>query len=61
GKTLAEWQTAGHEQGSIVADPGFVAADRHDYRLKPDSPARALGFVPHDWSTAGSGGIRSAP
>ncbi|NBX30621.1 hypothetical protein EBR04_09325, partial [bacterium] len=53
GKTLAEWQAAGHEQGSLVVDPGFVDPDRDDYRLKPDSPAFPLGFVPHDWATAG--------
>jgi len=56
GKTLAEWQTAGHEQGSIVADPGFIDPARHDYRLKPDSPAVPLGFVPYDWATAGPAG-----
>ncbi len=52
-KPLAEWQAAGHEQGSIVADPRFLAPERHDYRLPPDSPALPLGFMPHDWTTAG--------
>ena len=53
GKPLTEWQSAGHEQGSIVAFPGFVDPDRHDYRLKPEAPTLPLGFIPHDWGTAG--------
>ncbi|MEI7780882.1 MAG: right-handed parallel beta-helix repeat-containing protein [Planctomycetota bacterium] len=53
GHPLAEWQRMGHEAGSVVADPKFVDPARHDYRLAPDSPAVAAGFVPFDWSTAG--------
>lgn len=52
-KSLAEWQAAGHEQGSIVADPEFLAPERHEYRLPSSSPAFALGFVPYDWTRAG--------
>jgi hypothetical protein len=32
----------GFDQHSRLADPKFVDAARHDYRLAPDSPARAL-------------------
>jgi hypothetical protein len=52
-KPLAEWQAAGHELGSIVADPLFVDPATRDYRLRPESPAIALGFKPYDWSQAG--------
>ena len=52
-KPLADWQAAGHELGSIVADPLFVDPATRDYRLRPESPAIALGFKPYDWSQAG--------
>jgi hypothetical protein len=42
--SLEEWQAAGFDRHSLVADPGFVDAAHDDYRLKPDSPAYALGF-----------------
>ncbi len=53
GKTFAEWQAAGYDAGSIVADPKFLAPEQHDYRLADDSPAIRLGFVPFDTSKAG--------
>ena len=42
-----------NEAGSVIADPKFVAPERHDYRLAEDSPAPELGFVPFDASQAG--------
>lgn len=53
GKSFADWQAAGHDAGSIVADPKFRVPGQHDYRLGEDSPARQLGFVPFDANKAG--------
>jgi len=53
GMTLAEWQAAGKDAGSIVADPGFVDPEHGDFHLKPGSPASKIGFVPFDYGGAG--------
>jgi hypothetical protein len=53
GKTWAEWQAMGQDTNSRVADPRFIDAASGDWRLKPESPALALGFVPFDWKLAG--------
>jgi hypothetical protein len=38
---FAGWRKAsGQETGSVWADPGFVAPNRLDFRLKPDSPLK---------------------
>ena len=44
---------AGHDQHSLIADPKFVNAAEHDFRLQPDSPAFQLGFAPIDTSQIG--------
>jgi hypothetical protein len=40
------WQAQGFDRASVVADPGFVASEKGDWRLKVDSPALPLGFKP---------------
>lgn len=42
----AKWLAAGFDEHSQVADPLFVDPDHDDYRLRPESPALALGFEP---------------
>lgn len=53
GMSLLEWQARGQDQHSIVADPLFVDPEADDYRLRPDSPALALGFQDIDPSGVG--------
>ena len=53
GKTFSEWQRQGQDAESVVADPGFVNAGNFNFALRPDSPARKLGFRPIDLSTVG--------
>jgi hypothetical protein len=42
--SLEQWQQLGWDEHSIYADPLFVDELNGDYRLKPESPARSLGF-----------------
>ncbi|MGC8744003.1 MAG: right-handed parallel beta-helix repeat-containing protein [Verrucomicrobiia bacterium] len=53
GKTLKEWQDAGKDEGSIIADPLFIDPQKYDFRLKPGSPVFKLGFKPFDYTQAG--------
>jgi hypothetical protein len=64
GATLADWQSKGQDTGSLIADPGFTAPRRGDFRLKADSPAARIGFVPIDLSRTGrqaAGTPRTSP
>jgi hypothetical protein len=51
--TFAQWQAQGQDPHSLIADPKFVSAKAHDFRLKSDSPAFKIGFQPIDASKAG--------
>ena len=53
GLTWENWRACGKEVNGRYADPCFVDARRFDFRLKPDSPAFALGFQPFDYTRAG--------
>ena len=48
------WRATGHDTHSIRADPMFVDAAGHDFRLRPGSPASALGIPQPDQASAGS-------
>ncbi len=53
-RSLQAWQREMKQDAhSIVADPLFVDVANDDYRLREDSPALKVGFVPFDQSKAG--------
>jgi hypothetical protein len=60
-KGLAEWQAAGQDKNSLIADPLFVDPWRGDFRLRPRSPAAKLGFEPWDFSAVGPRPTSVAP
>jgi hypothetical protein len=54
GLDVEQWRhTRAQDLHSVIADPGFVAAERGDFRLKPNSPATKIGFQPFDFTKAG--------
>ena len=53
GKTLSEWQAAGNDAHSVVADPLFANPAVGDFTLAPQSPALSMGFQRIDLSKVG--------
>ena len=53
GRTWDEWRNFGHDAESVIADPLFVAPEKGDFTLLPESPALKIGFKPFDWRLAG--------
>jgi len=53
GHGLEVWREKGFDVHSIVADPLFFDAGKRDFRLKPGSPARKVGFKPIDVGRVG--------
>jgi parallel beta-helix repeat protein len=51
--SLDQWRQRGHDTHTKLADPLFVDRASHNYRLKPESPALALGFKEIDTSQIG--------
>jgi hypothetical protein len=50
---FTEWQVAGQDVDSLIADPLFVDPEHGDFRLKSGSPAAKIGFEPWDMSAVG--------
>ena len=50
---LKKQRQGGVDGHSQAIDPMFVDPENGDFRLKPDSPALKMGFVPFDVSKAG--------
>lgn len=53
GKKLTDWQAAGHDQHSLVADPGFVDPAAGDFRFKDPAIPAKIGFTSFDTTAAG--------
>jgi parallel beta-helix repeat protein len=53
GATLGQWRARGHDEHSLIADPLFVAPQKDNFQLKPDSLAFKLGFHAIDLSGVG--------
>ena len=54
GRSWDDWQKAGHDMHSIVADPGFIDPKNGDFALKPDSPGARLVLFPSNRGTSAS-------
>lgn len=56
GKSFTEWQSEGHDAGSVIGDPGCADPAHYDFSLEPNAPAvKAIGFEPFDAEIAKAG------
>lgn len=53
GGSLENWQKFGNDEGSIIADPKFLAPEKKNFSLPAGSPVWKNGFKPIDVSDAG--------
>ena len=53
GKSFKKWKKTGHDEHSIIADPGFKNPAKYNFKLKNRSTIDKIGFVPFDYSKAG--------
>ena len=56
---LVQWKQLGYDEDSIIADPLFFDPGNDDYRLRPESPAFDLGFMPLAVSPVGKPATKS--
>jgi parallel beta-helix repeat protein len=52
-ETFEQWRRSGRDTHSVISDALFVDRENGDWRLRPESPAFALGFEPIDVSKIG--------
>ncbi len=60
-QSFAQWQAAGEDVHSVVADPGFADADHGDFRLKSAEEGKKIGFEPFDTADVGPRGATTRP
>jgi len=53
GLSWSDWQKNGKDNHSLYADPLFENPEKFDFKLKPNSPAFALGFKPINMEEVG--------
>lgn len=51
--SFAQWQAAGKDRNSVIADPEFVNANAFDFRIKNKGLMKRIGFKPFDFAKAG--------
>jgi hypothetical protein len=58
--SLDEWREKGLDKNSMIADPLFVAPDKGNFSLQPESPALTLGFKPIDLVNVGPQAVQKS-